>query len=247
MKLIIFFFLITFFLLAHSVSALIVKIEIKENLEAVFLGIPFNETYKELPNVIVDLFNTGSVPYTARLRLDIYKENENIFTAWSDERTFLAGDKDFFNLYWFVNETGNYTARLRSYYGNEILQTENFTLGFVRKETRDVFDIKDFKTFGDRVTFKINSNESTENVVVFPSKIPLGWIFEQKKIGKVEIGKLKEVSLPYKPSYFSERNIVINVASENGELFSQKTFKMVKEKTLREKFLEFFSKLLQRK
>ena len=80
----------------------------------------------------IELLNTGSISYVAQARLEIEGENGRVFTAWSQGRKMAPGLNAYFPLYWMPGKEGDYKAKLRIYYGGEVLDIEkNITVAEV--------------------------------------------------------------------------------------------------------------------
>ena len=178
-----------------------------------------------------EVFNTGSVGYKARARLDVFNDSGIIFTGWSKEKTFAPGIRDTLETCWFdPNASGKFFGRMRIYYANEILEKERFEFNKVKRASEDVFLIEDFRVYDNYVKFSIKPLKTVENVIVFPSNYPLGWIFEQKKIDRIEKNDRISVELPYNANFWLNHTIKINVVAENGKYYSSKTFALQKER-----------------
>jgi hypothetical protein len=146
----------------------------------------------------IELFNSGSTGYKARIRLDIFDKDNLIFTGWSDERQFFPGNRETYDLYWYPpNIKGKFKASIEVYFAHEInkIKQINFDVKSSSKSQENIFDILDFKTYDDEIVILVKSNKTVENIVFMPSNYVNNWIFEQKKINKLENGKLKIINL----------------------------------------------------
>jgi hypothetical protein len=223
------FFTIIFLILFVTVS-LAAKIEViiseKINSEVDYVNYTISNNILKISS---SFYNIGSVDYKARMRADIFDEMNLIFTAWSKEEPLRPGERKDFEIYSFVNTSGNYTTNLRVYYANEILDYENRSFELKNFSlTKDIFEIKDFRTYDDYVKFSIRSSQPLENVIVISSKYPVSWTFEQVKIEKLDANKRRSVSLPYQ-GVFSSIPITITILSEDGKYATSETFLLKKE------------------
>lgn len=181
-------------------------------------------------NFSTEFYNIGSVAYTSRARIYIYDSQDNlIFNGWSQEQTLMPGDKGTFDVYWYSSTPGDYSSKLRFYFGNEILEGEKTR--FQISETlapEDVFEVSNFRTYDDHVVFDIKSKKDVTNVVIIPYKYVSGWIFEQKTIDSMKKDYTKTISLNYYPTAWMPTNLTLGIVAENGKYYSESTFKMEK-------------------
>jgi len=228
------FMLFILLLIIFSVSAQVIKIEVAEVLSGNITSLVYNPSIDtNIFKITTEFFNTGSIGYKARARLDVFSQSGLLYTGWSKEASLVPGIKSSFNIYWFEpNITGNFSGRIRIYYANEIKELEikfeikNFTI------SQDIFEISDLRTYDNYVKFSLRSSQTVNSVIAFPSKYPLGWIFEQTKIEKLNQNDKISVSLPYQPSLWTPSEVTIAVVTEDGKYYSSKTFILVKEEGL---------------
>lgn len=203
--------------LAAAAGASNIEVKISEQLKGGFVFVNYTGS-AEIVNVSAEFYNTGSVAYSARLRLDLFSAGK-LSSVWSSQRPMVPGKKENFFFYWHPNNQSNITARLRAYFGNEILQYNETLLQFDSRETSDSFEISNVKTFQDRIEFDLKSNESLR-VVAAPIKYPSGWIFEE---AVAEVGtKPAHIVLPYAASLWSQETVRIAIFSDTGEHYSEK-------------------------
>ena len=69
---------------------------------------------------------------------------------------------------------------------------------------------------------EIKAGEDLENIVFHTEDHPFGWIFEDKKIDKINKGEIKYVKINYAPEIWRESEISINVFDEKNNYFSSK-------------------------
>jgi len=227
-------FMLFILLLISIANAQLIKVNIAEVLNGNITSLVYNPNMNtNLFKITTEFFNTGSIGYKARARLDIFSQSNLLYTAWSKEASLIPGVKSSFDMYWYEpNMTGNFSGRLRVYYANEIKESEirfkikNFTI------SQDIFEISDLRTYDNYIKFSLKSPQTLSNVIVFPSKYPLGWIFEQTKIEKLNQNDKISVALPYQPSLWIPNEVTIAVVTEDGKYYSSKTFTLVKEEGL---------------
>jgi hypothetical protein len=141
----------------------------------------------------------------------------------------MPGDRKNFEIYWYTNSTGNFSARVRAYFGNEILERK-FSLEKKNSfSPEDVFEIKNLRTYDDFIVFDIKAKRNAKDVVILPSDFPLGWVFEQKKIDFLKEGEEKTVAIDYHPTVWSEGKLNLIVASDEGRYKTEERFEMKKE------------------
>lgn len=169
------------------------------------------ETYTRFS---IESYNTGSVGYEPRVRLDLYKDGDK-FTAWSGRGESMPGDRENFRLYFFDNDGGEYDARVRVYGANEIFE-QWFKVDKPAVQTSSNFRIENARTYNEFVMFDLVSDRAASDVVVMPSDYPTGWVFEQKELGGMKPGQKKTVKIAYEPSIWREANVTITVASKDG-------------------------------
>ncbi len=213
-------------------SAAVIEIEVKMKLDGKISFFSF-ERMNNIVKASTEFYNTGSVAYKARARLDILNRSELIFSGWSEEKPLMPGERKTFEIYWYSpSKAKNLTARLRVYFGNEIVEeSKNLSIEYV-KSSKDLFQIKNFRTYEDHIRFEIRANETLKNVIVVPSDYIQGWIFEQIKLRELKANKNTEVKIRYIPTVWMESQVKLNVFTEDGKYYFSKTFELKKEKGL---------------
>jgi hypothetical protein len=180
-------------------------------------------------NITSEFYNTGSIPYGARLRLFIINGTRIVFSGWSEEYSMMPGDKSSASIYWHA-PAGSYSAFLRAYYGNEIEDYESFDIDVSNyTTTQDVFRIGSIHTYDERVVFDITSDVDANDVVIVPEGYASGWVFEQRKVS-LKKGVIKTVSLAYAPTVWQPS--VLRITASSAGYHSQTAFQMVKEQGL---------------
>jgi len=226
--------IVSFFLILATSRAQEVDVNIKEVLEVKTTRIDYNSTITDGKTfqVNIELFNSGSVEYRARIRLDIFKQDNLIFTGWSDERHFFPGNQESYFLYWYpFNSEGKFKASIRIYFANEIIKIRplEFEVKSTEKTPENVFEILDFRTYDEEVELLFKTNKTLENIVIIPVYYPTGWVFEQAKINKLESGEIKIVNLKYEPSLWKQSDVTINIFTEDGKYYASKSFTLKRE------------------
>lgn len=108
-----------------------------------------------------EIYNSGSVGYKARSRIDIFDKDNIIFTGWSREKPLVPGEQKDFNIYWCQpNTSGNFIVRLRFYYGGEMYE-KNITFEISTQIQEDIFEIYNFRTYDDYIRFDIKSKKNS--------------------------------------------------------------------------------------
>jgi len=218
--------ILIFLILTKIVFSIILEVNIDEEVKGKIIYETQNVS-KNVVNFKSEFNNIGSVAYKARARVFVYNDSKLVFSGWSNEEILMPGDKKTFNIY-FYSYPGNYESKLRFYFGNEFIEGNktNFEINETL-EPEDIFEIKNFRTYDNYVVFDILSKKSVNNVLIIPYKYPVSWIFEQKKLEKIDY--FKTVSLNYYPSIWKPTSLTIAIVAEDGKYFSEKTIEMKKE------------------
>jgi hypothetical protein len=227
------YFLVMFiFFLPVLILAQLVKVGIKMNLKGEMSAFFYN-TSNGILEVNLEFFNSGSVAYKARARLSIINSTDILFDGWSDEKTLMPGERKVFEIYYYTPETfEDLTARIRVYYGKELVE-HKFKLRIENEQTPEgIFEIKNFRTYDDYLRFEIKTNKSVENVLIIPEKYMMGWIFKQEKIESLHPNKNTEIILPYKTEVWIPHEIVLGIVTKDGKYYSSYSFKLEKERGL---------------
>ncbi|MGC8812220.1 MAG: hypothetical protein ACP5O8_01375 [Candidatus Aenigmatarchaeota archaeon] len=218
-------FLLILILASASVLKVGIKRDLKGNVSAVFL-----EKENGVLKLNLEFFNTGSIAYKARARLDIINSTEIVFTGWSKEETLMPGEAKNFEIFYYSQKKENLTARIRVYYANEIFEKKlNFTLEN-EKTPENIFQVKNFRTYDDYIRFEVKSSKPLK-VIVMPRDYMPGWIFEQGKI-ELEANKNTEVVIPFEPQVWFSHDILVEIVSEDGSYYYSNSFSLEKEQGL---------------
>jgi hypothetical protein len=220
--------MVCFLFLVRAASSAVLEVGVNEKLESNISSLLYDNS-SNLVKFSVELYNTGSVPFMARIRNDISNNSDLIFSGWSREEDMMPGDKKTFDVYWYADSAGEYFSKMKVYYGNEIKEYKKFSLYISNySEPEDAFDIKNFRTYDNYVVFDLESKVDAENIAVIPGLYTLGWIFEQKEIANMSQNSSKTIVLNYYPTIWIPSNITIDIASDNGKYFTEKTLEMDK-------------------
>lgn len=206
---------------SSSLSQLVIRVDINETIhgKATFLNI------SSFPILKIFLFweNIGSVDCEARMRVDFYNQTEFLYTAWSNMERVPPGSHADLETHWFYPFEENLTAKIRVYYCNEIFDVAEKKIEVKKIEpNKTVLEIVKIKDFKNSVEVSIKAKEEVRDVIIIPKKYPLGWIFEQAKIEKLE--KEKTARINYNPSIWRETNITFLAITEDGKYSTEKTF-----------------------
>lgn len=202
-----------------------VKMDIVGNISALFYH-SSNGVLKIEP----EFYNTGSVVYKAKARLDVMNGSTIIFTGWSKEENLMPGERKSFELFFYTPETlENVTARIRIYYGYEIAERKINLRIENNRTVEDVFQIKNFRTYDNDLRFQIRSSKPMKSILIIPKDYTIGWVFGQKRIENPEANRNIEVDLPYEAPVLLPQNITIEVVSEDGSYYYSNSYALQKE------------------
>lgn len=191
-----------------------------------------------------DVFNTGSVAYAARIRLDIMDGAKKVTSIWSSESLLNPGERDTINMYWYEPEDKTITANARLYRAYDIVDIGNITWVFNDASTSsDAIDIEKIRVYDDKIKIKITAENDTEKIIIYPVKYTAGWLFEQNVIENVIAGKSRTIYMNYDAGVFHEAEITLVAVSEDGKFYGEKTFLLKKETGIR-KLIGMFMDLL---
>lgn len=191
-----------------------------------------------------DVFNSGSVAYAARIRLDISDGSKKVTSIWSSESLLNPGERDTINMYWYEPKDKTITADARLYRAYDIVDIGNITWVFNDASTSsDAIDIEMVRVYDDKIKIKITAENDTGKIIVYPVKYTAGWLFEQNIIEDVAAGKSRSTYIYYDTGLFRETDITLVAVSEDGRFYGEKTFLLKKESGIR-KLIGMFMDLL---
>jgi hypothetical protein len=220
--------LLVFLFLVGAANAALLEVGVKEKIEANLSSIVYDNS-SNLVKFSFELYNTGSIPYRARIKEEISNNSDTIFSGWSQEKELMPGDKTSFDIYWYVSSTGDYSSKTKVYYGTDVKEYKKVDLAisnYVKPE--NVFKISSFRTYDNYVVFDIASSKDVENVVIVPMKYTPGWIFEQGYISNMSQNSSRTVILNYYPALWMPSNVTIGIVSNNGTYHAEETMGMDK-------------------
>lgn len=204
-------------MLAHTVQGASININIAEELNGELKVIL--EAENNVVSFTNDMNNVGSVSYYARSRIDVFNEDNIIFTGWGNQHLIVPGEIKASELYWYASNTTNITARTRMYYGGEVIEKMIDLPDSIDSDTEDVFKIRAVRTFDNKIRFFVKANQEVSDVIVMPHNYPPGWIIEQASIGSVN-DAFKEVNLYYEFPELVEMDIDLIIVSNDGKYYS---------------------------
>ncbi len=193
-------------------AALQVSIGIREVIDSRldFGRISVNDSYQEYR-----LFweNTGSAACRSRARIDFHNVSGLVYTSWSSEHLLPAGRGEELALH-SILPPGNYSAMLRLYYCNEILNAGEFNTSVeeIYGNENGTIELLSLKTQGDKLAISVRSTKDISDLVILPERYPIGWIIESSKVG-IKANETKEVFLAFMPATNSPTKISLAAAS----------------------------------
>jgi hypothetical protein len=173
----------------------------------------------------VEFYNSGSIGYRATARLDIFSGETKVFTSWSDTREMAPGKKEYFSLYGYVNQTGNYSLRLRIYFANEILEKWHPASQWNVIPRQSMFMVRNVFSGKDFVDLEIQADRDI-NAVILPADYPQGWVFQSSEISLKENQTLKQ-RVFYTSDMPLVKNATIIVSSKDGNYVTTSSFRMM--------------------
>ncbi len=225
----VFLTLILFFLVMISIAnSSSIEVGVNEGIKGNISSIVYDNN-SNIVKFSIEFYNTGSVGYKTRIKLEVSDGNTTIFNGWSQEKDFMPGERKSFDIYWYNNNSGKYFAKLKGYFGNEISEYDKFEFSInISISPEDVFEIKNFRTYDNYMIFDVVSEEDSSNVIIIPYNYPSGWIFEQKDMVNLTKGNPKLVVLNYYPTLWIPSNVSLAIVSDKGSYYTEKTLEMKK-------------------
>lgn len=233
----------TLIFLADYAKAYTIEVDVAKVLQAEVTSFSYDAS-NNLVNFKIEVHNRGSIAYKARTRIDISNisdseientKSESVFTAWSPEKVLMPGDKKTFDLYWYTDDMAEFVARVRVYYGNEILERffeveKDSTFTHSTKE--GFFEATNLRVYENFVIFNLKANIDAESIYIIPDGFTNGWIFEQKNVESFKEGTVNTIVIPYKPTVFSDDNVTISIISTDPKIYSENIFILEKNRGL---------------
>lgn len=242
MKKIFLILIICFLFLIEIVYSSVIEVGISEILKGNVSSIIYDNN-SNIVKFSIEFYNTGSVGYKTRVKIEI-SNNETIFNGWSQEKDLMPGERKSFDIYWYGNKTGNYFAKLKAHFGNEILEFKEFEFSINKSiEPKDVFEVNNFRTYDNYVIFDVTSKDDVKNVTIIPNKYTPGWIFEQKEIASMSKDSPKLVIIKFYPTLWTPSNVSLTIVSDKGKYYTEKEVEMKKNEGLRGFFFSIIDML----
>lgn len=235
--------IICFLFLIKIVYSSLIEVGINETLKGNISSIMYDNN-SNIVRFSIEFYNTGSIGYKNRIKIEISDNKDLIFNGWSQEKDMMPGEKKVFDIYWYNNITGVYSAKLKAYFGNEIVEFNNFEFSINKSlESEDNFEIRNFRTYDNYIIFDLYSKEESKNVTIIPDRYASGWIFEQKEISNISKDSSKLVVISYYPSLWTPSTVDLLIASDKGKYYTEKTIEMKKNGGLTGAFFYVVDKL----
>ncbi|MBI4020212.1 MAG: hypothetical protein HY367_02685 [Candidatus Aenigmarchaeota archaeon] len=222
--------LLSLLLLAAAASALSVEVGVAEKLEGSLKTIQTSNS-NGLIKVVSEFYNSGSIGYTARERLELNATGHGQ-TAWSSLAALVPGQRGTFEAYLYSNTTEDAEIIPRVYFANEILAADPIVVrGGTLMSREPAFELYDFRAYDDMVRLDIRSSKDVGGIVLIPEGYPPGWVFEQARISShMKAGRDAEARMGYHPDIFSEgAQLKIMAVSEDGRYYGEGAFVMRRE------------------
>jgi hypothetical protein len=238
----IFFVALCMLLLTNAAYSSYIEVGINEVMKGSAITITYDNT-TNIARFSTEFFNSGSIGYSARAKVEIYDNSTLVFNGWSQQKGLTPGERKTLDVYWYNNETKVYDAKVKVYYGNEIEEYDKFDFSISGIQPKDAFEMTNFRTYDDHVIFDVRSNQDARNIMIIPSQYTYGWIFEQRELGNMSKGESRTVVMNYSPSLWSPGSVTLIAASDVGRLFGERTFEMRKESGLSGLLLSFIDSI----
>lgn len=224
--------LVYFFLFMALASSTVFAASVNVNIEDMILS-EMKEVHTISGGLLSsspELYNAGSVSYAARVRLLVYDNGNEFFSAWSAKDAVMPGARNDFNVFAHVESPGNYTARFFGHYANDAIKLAeyNFSVNEHTPASRSIILSKP-RIYDNKITISATSGTGEKGIVIMPVGYPTTWIFEQKTLPALPGKKTARISIPYEADIFSEKEITLIAVSLDGEAFGQIEFTMKRE------------------
>jgi hypothetical protein len=231
-----------------------IELEIQPKLLTELYDLNYNYSLEnDVFNLGFKFSNVGSIPFTAKARIDIFEGSNHVFTGWTEEVPFQVGNAKRFNLYWFpYNITDDFKALLRVYYAHEIM--DDGSIYFRVNNTvipEEAIKIPDLKVYENEFVLTLKSNRDLENIILIPLNYPESWFVPQKKIDQLKEDKKYNLKIDFDPSLWKPgHKITFQAITEDGKYFGESIFELRKEGAVKtliyyslESIMDLFSKI----
>ena len=220
--------LVCFLLLIRVVYSSSIDVGVSEVLDGNVISVDYDNS-SNVVEISEEFYNTGSVPYKARIKTEIFSNSELIFSGWGQENDFMPGDKKTSYIHWYASSPGEYSAKLKVYFADSIKEYKKFDFSVDSvTDSEDIFNISNFRTYDNYVLFDLKSSKDANNITIIPVKYTAGWIFEQKEIASMAENSSKYVMLNYYPSLWEPSSIELTIVADDGKYYTEKTLEMKK-------------------
>src|SRR4030042_3575856 len=148
-------FLASFMLLVNCANSSVIEVGMSKDLKCNISSFSYDHKLNMI-KFDVEVYNTGTVGYLSRVKVDVFDKTVDIFTGWGMKNTLMPGDRKNSEIYWYSNSTGNFTARVRIYYEDEILEKEFDIEKNTSSVSDSIFEIKNFRVYDAFVVLDID-------------------------------------------------------------------------------------------
>ncbi len=195
--------LFIFMLSTPIISGMPVVVNIDDVLHTTTDYINYSKQTTGFQEITTSFENTGSVGCTAFVRVNFYKNNTLLYTAWSDSAALEAGASYTFKNYWFHQDIeGNITAKMRVYYCDEIdfLDDLAFTAMPLNKNSTMNLTILGTTAGKNEINVTFTTNKTLKNAWIIPKETYIGWRIEPLQAGTIIAGEPHTKTLKYTSS-----------------------------------------------
>jgi len=175
----------------------------------------WEKTSNGVYNFSIEFYNSGSVPYSAIARLDIFDGQKRVFTSWENSADLPPGKRVYFNLFGFVNKSGNYSPRIRIYFANEMMEKWYEPEQVLVSERQDPFMVSNINSGDNYIEFDLVSDQDVDNAILLPSKYPQGWVFHQAPVS-LKANITSRQRLYFEPDIKRSINSTLIISSGSG-------------------------------
>ena len=217
-----------------------IKVNVADILDTTSKEIDCCELNGNVMSVSYDIFNSGSVAYSARVRLDLFDNGSDITSIWSDEYKLNPGQRDTIDMYWYESEKTKITVKPKLYRAYEIVDLENITWVFNdTKPVQNTIEFDKISVSDDKIKFQITVENETDRIIVYPIHYTKGWLFEQTVVDDITAGNKVKASILYDTGAFYENEITFVAVSSDGKYYGEKTFLLKKDTGIKKWWNQF--------
>lgn len=216
--------LILFIAMAFAVPLafpLSVTMDVGNELDAELKTSEINES-NGLYSISIELYNSGSIAYIAKTRIDLFENGKKAFTTWGVSRIMIPGTKETIELHALAGRTGNFTPRLRIYFANELLEKWYPERNIEVSERQGAFAFSGISAGKDHVEFDIKSDRDAD-VILIPDSYPPGWEFPYSHI-QLKANQTETERMSFNPDVIKDTEISLIAVSTDGMLMDSQKF-----------------------